>query len=322
MNRTADVRSTLTWSSVTLPAGPAEGSVTLRVGEVVGPSDGPTVSIVCGVHGDEGPWGALAVLHALRRPLAGLRGRLRVILAANPTSVAADSRCSPLDQLDLNRVFPGSTTGSHSERLAAALADVTRGSDVLIDLHGGGSWCVNAFTFRFPGGEALAAAVGAPFVVDRPLGANQLTGHAAADGATVVAVEMGGRSAQEMAWRERLGDGVERMLAVAGALPKRLAAPPAPVPVDDLTTLRPSAGGVFVPSVREPFVGTVVDGGTELGVVHDLATMAPIEAFTAPFERTAVLLLRPHVTVLEGGAMTYVVAAPRAADQAGRSAYV
>lgn len=313
MNQTADLRSALTWSSATLPADPAASTVDVRVGEVRGASDGPTVSIVCGVHGDEGPWGALAVLHALRRPRADLRGRLRVVFAANPTSVAADTRCSPLDQLDLNRVFPGSANGSHSERLAAALAELTSGSDVLIDLHGGGSWCVNAFTFRFPGGEDLSAAVGAPFVVDRPLGANHLSGHAAANGATVVAVEMGGRSAQEMAWRERLGDGVERMLAVSGSLPTRLAAPPAPVPVDDLTTLRPSAGGVFVPTVREASVGTIVDVGTELGVVHDLATMEPIETLTAPFDRTAVLLLRPHVAVLEGGAMTYVVGVPQTA---------
>jgi hypothetical protein len=35
--------------------------------------------------------------------------------------------------------------------------------------------------------------------------------------------------------------------------------------------------------------------------------MEPLEELFAPFDQTALLLIRPHVTVLEGGAMTYVV---------------
>ena len=230
MTTVATLRSALSWSAVQLPADPATGSIALRFAQVDGGASGPSVTITCGIHGDEGPWGALAVQRVLERPLSELKGRLQLVLAANPTSVAADTRCSPLDQLDLNRCFPGSDTGSHSERLAAALADVVAGSDVLIDLHGGGSWCVNAFTFRFPGSESLADAVGAPFVVDRPLGSGNLAGHVAAAGTRVVAIEMGGRSVAEMAWRDRLADGVERVLTVAGSLPKRLPDPSAATP--------------------------------------------------------------------------------------------
>ena len=310
MHHDATIRSALRWSSATLPAEPATGTLALRHATVVGEHDGPTVTITCGIHGDEGPWGALAVQHALQQPLAGLRGRLRLVFAANPTAVAADARCSPLDQLDLNRCFPGSAAGSHSERLAAALLEIVRGSDVLIDLHGGGSWCVNAFTFRFPGGEDLANAVGAPFVVDMPLRTAHLAGTVAEEGTRVAAVEMGGRSVQEMAWRERLGDGVERMLVAAGSLPERLAAPEPATPVTGLSVVRPSTGGVFVPTLREGAIGTVVDEGTELGVIHNLHTMEPVETLVAPLPRTALLLLRPHVTVLEGGAMTYVVGVP------------
>ena len=61
------------------------------------------------------------------------------------------------DTLDLNRVFPGDRGGSHTERLAAALTThAIDGAEIVIDLHGGGSWCVNAFVFQFPGGEALS----------------------------------------------------------------------------------------------------------------------------------------------------------------------
>ncbi|CAN5849585.1 hypothetical protein BH23DEI1_BH23DEI1_20260 [soil metagenome] len=304
------IRSALTWSTTALPGDPSAGSVALRHAEVVGPTDGPTVTITCGVHGDEGPWGALAVQRVLERPLVELRGRLRLVFAANPTSVAADTRGSPLDHLDLNRCFPGAESGSHSERLAAVLARIVAGSDVLIDLHGGGSWCVNAFAFRFPGSEDLANAVGAPFVVDMAIRTGNLAGHVSAAGTRVVAIEMGGRSVDELLWRDRLGDGVERVLGVAESLPRRLSEPEPSTPVTDLSVVRPSIGGVLVPAVRQDAIGTVVPKDTLLGVVHDLHTMEPSESLTAPFDRTALLLIRPHVAVLEGGAMTYVVGRP------------
>ena len=67
---------------------------------------------------------------------------------------------------------------------------------------------------------------------------------------------------------------------------------------------------MYVPTWRQDAIGTVVPEGTELGVLRDLGTMEPVETFLAPFPQTAVLLLRPHVTVLEGGAMTFVVGRP------------
>lgn len=67
-----------------------------------------------------------------------------------------------------------------------------------------------------------------------------------------------------------------------------------------------------MPAVREDRVGTVVDGGTLLGELRDMKTLEVRHEFRAPFPRTAVLLLRPHVSVVEGGAMTYVVAEPEA----------
>jgi predicted deacylase len=306
----------LEWRQLALPAGPLQSQLPVRWADL-GRDEGPRVTITCGIHGDEGPWSALAVRRALARTRSALRGTVRIVLAANPTAVEADARTSPLDHLDLNRTFPGSADGSHTERLAASLSGLVDGSDVLIDLHGGGSWCVNAFVFRFPGSEPLADAVGAPFVVDMPIRQGNLAGHVHASGTRIVAIEMGGRSVDEMRWVERLSRGIERVLIEAGVIDAdRLDdAPSAPnpaVPASDLAVVRPAVGGVLVPDVRQDAIGTVVAGGTRLGVVHDLHTMDPIEELAAPYDSTALLLIRPHVTVLEGGAMTYVVG--RASD--------
>lgn len=302
---TETILDALSWSKLELPAGSLQSRMPLWWADIG--SKKPQVTITCGIHGDEGPWSALAVRRALAEPLAQLTGSVRVILAANPTAVEADARTSPLDQLDLNRTFPGKTDGSHTERLAAALAELVEGSDVLIDLHGGGSWCVNAFAFRFPSSEDLADAVGAPFVVDMPIRAGNLAGHVASRNTRIVAIEMGGRSVDEIMWSERLSQGIVRVLSVAGVLDANIQKPTPSIEAHDLSVVRPNHGGVLVPNVRQDAIGTVVTRGTQLGVVHDLHTMEPLEELIAPFDQTALLLIRPHVTVLEGGAMTYVV---------------
>jgi hypothetical protein len=310
MNRgSTTVFEALAWRDVPVAADVAHGRVDVRIGQVG--DDGPTTLLTAGVHGDEGPWGALAIRRALDLPLDRLTGRVTVVLAANPLAQQADARNAPLDHLDLNRSFPGDADGSHTQRLAAALAPWVEAADVAMDLHGGGSWCVNAFTFRMPGGEALAARTGAPFVLDAPDKPGTLSSHAAANGARVVALEMGGRSRDELGWADRIAAAIRGVLSEAGTVSDVDATrPAAPVPVRDSSVLTPPVGGLFIPTLREESVGTVVDGGTELGRVLDAATLAPLHVFTAPHPRTAVMLLRPHVAVLPGGAMTYVVAIP------------
>jgi predicted deacylase len=238
---------------------------------------------------------------------------LRIVPVCNPFAMEADARNSPFDSLDLNRVFPGNATGSHTERIAAVLTEqAVNGADYVIDLHGGGSWCVNAFAFQMPGGEALSRAFGAPFIVTAPDRTVTLTGYARSQGATVAAVEMGGRSEIEEQWADRIAAGLRRALGIAGVLTPTADAPSTEsVPVGESTVLRPSQGGIFRPRLRTERVGTIVAGGEELGYLLDPVTQEIIEIFTAPFDRTAILLLRPTIACLEGGAMTYVLAEPK-----------
>ena len=300
----------LRWREQRLPGHAANQTTTLHIGDIG--ETGDRATLVAGVHGDEGPWGALALQRLLQQPVNTLKGRLRVVLAANPLALEADARNAPLDHLDLNRTFPGDQDGSHTEVLAATLAAELNDSALVVDLHGGGSWCVNAFAFRFAGSEALAAEVGAPFVVDAPEKVGTLTHYAKAQGAQVLAVEMGGRSRDELLWRDRITAGLLRVLTRVGVLEPEDALEPAPtsIPVGSTEVLRPRTGGLFVPTLREAAVGTVVAQGTELGRSLHPHTLALKETFTAPYPQTALLLLRPHTCVLEGGAMTYVVAEP------------
>lgn len=107
---------------------------------IEGPSVGPTVGVLGGVHGDEyeGVIAATAIARKLRTQLT--RGTVRLAAPAHPAAWAERLRCGPVDGADLARSFPGRCDGSATERIAHAITEqVIRGSDLLIDLHSGGS---------------------------------------------------------------------------------------------------------------------------------------------------------------------------------------
>ena len=305
----------LTWTRLPLTGTPASPGHHLAVGTVG--AGVPSALLIAGTHGDEGPWSALAIRAVLEHPLATLKGRLQVVFTANPLAAQADARNAPVDSpnaVDLDGCFPGNPAGSHTERIAAHLAPIVAASDLVLDLHGGGSWCVNAFTKRFPGSEALVEQMGADFFRDVPDKPGGLTAWAKAHGAKAINVEVGGRGKNEKLWADEIQAGLERILHAEGVL--RLEPAPAPAPAGVATgptsAIRSGAAGIFVPEVGEDEVGTVVTGGTVLGRVLDLHTLEEREVVRAPFAQTALLLLRAHTSVVEGGAILYALAEPEA----------
>lgn len=306
------LKNHITWHSSAIPATSAFGSVDLHIGEV-GQSR-PRLLITAGIHGDEGPWGAWAIHKLLNRiQLDELKGSIRIIPVTNPLAMQADKRNAPVDQLDLNRSFPGDPSGSYTERIAYVLAnDGLANIDYVIDLHGGGSWCVNSFVFEMEGGTDLSFSFPAPFIVNAPSRTVTLTGYAQSRGAVGAGVEMGGRSQFESQWADKIADGLFRALVKTGIVEPRI--PPSnidkPISLKPSTVLRPTTGGVFIPTLDASQIGTFVPEGTLLGQVLHPATHDVIEEFRAPFAKTALMLLRPFVTPIEGGAMTYVVSEP------------
>ncbi|MCA9512460.1 MAG: succinylglutamate desuccinylase/aspartoacylase family protein [Myxococcota bacterium] len=98
---------------------------------------GPTLCLVAGIHGDE-----LNGVEIVRRIVEQLdpellAGTLVAVPIANPHGYNRSSRYLP-DRRDLNRYFPGRTTGSSASRIAFVLfEDVIRPCTYLIDFHTG-----------------------------------------------------------------------------------------------------------------------------------------------------------------------------------------
>jgi predicted deacylase len=99
--------------------------------------DGPHVLITAGVHGDElEPMAAVRRLRDLIVP-DRLRGRVTLVPVVNESAYARNAR-SGEDGLDLARTCPGDSTGTITQRVAAALSACIRQADYYIDLHTGG----------------------------------------------------------------------------------------------------------------------------------------------------------------------------------------
>ena len=89
--------------------------------------------ILCGVHGDEKS--GLFVVHKLLKDLERIKGKIDIILAANPLAQSLGMRVSPNDFYDLNRIFPGNKDTDFSQRIANRIFNFCKGADAVIDLH-------------------------------------------------------------------------------------------------------------------------------------------------------------------------------------------
>lgn len=303
----------LVWHEVKLTGHAAARTIPLMWGEVG--SGAKLVTMIAGTHGDEGPWSALAIKQLLQHPVSELKGQIRVIFTANAMAAEVNARNAWIDSpngFDLDSCFPGNPDGSHTERVAAAITPLFADSNVIIDLHGGGSWCVNAFVKRFAGSESIAEDMEAPFISNAPNKPGGLTSYAKTLGIQVTNIEVGGRSRDEMLWCSRIVKGLERVLYnldVLALAEKPVTAKKA-IDVIKIDAIRSRMGGIFVPTLREDAVGTIMPAGTEMGKILDLHTLEELEVFTAPYAKTAMMLMRPEICVVEGSALIYVIAEP------------
>lgn len=156
-------RNTSGWGTVEIPI------------TMVKNGTGPTILFTGGIHGDEYE-GQIAVSNLARTlTTEEVSGRVIMIPAVNIPAVLADQRLSPIDNLDINRCFPGDPQGSFSRMLAHFMDSVILPlADVSVDLHTAGHSMEPALStnMHYVADEAMrrrtleaAAAFGAPFNV-------------------------------------------------------------------------------------------------------------------------------------------------------------
>ncbi|MCQ0971911.1 N(2)-acetyl-L-2,4-diaminobutanoate deacetylase DoeB [Paracoccus sp. TK19116] len=117
----------------------AWGSVMIPLTVIVGGEDGPTALLTGANHGDEYE-GPIALQHlAWEIDPADVTGRIIIVPYMNYPAFRAGTRVSPVDQVNLNRAFPGKPDGTVSQKIANYFNDVlVPMADVVLDYHSGG----------------------------------------------------------------------------------------------------------------------------------------------------------------------------------------
>lgn len=228
-----------------VPAGLGTHTADIPVTLVNGTHPGPRIVVTAGVHGGEFTGvDAATRLGSLLEP-DEIHGQILICPVANPPAVYQGRLgVSPLDGVNINRVFPGDPGGGPTERLAAWLfANVIEGADAYVDLHSGGidETLTDFVGYRLSGDPQvddrtarLAHAIGFEHVI-LGLDAEGGNSHAAAvrQGIPAILVETGQLGERDPAAVRTLLDGLLRLL-------RRTAVLDTPPPADET-----------VPPVRE-----------------------------------------------------------------------
>lgn len=238
-----------------------------------GSRDGPRVCVSAGVHGSE--YCAIEAAHRLlaMSPME-IRGTLVVAPLVNTPGFSKRSvYTSPLDDKNLNRVFPGDPVGTPTEQVAHWFAnEVLSQVDAYIDLHCGDlNEALEPFTlFREGDGEAerLARVFGFPVAIASPATGMTISA-AAAFGVPAIIAEAGGGGRYDSEAVDRLVDGVQRVLQELQVTERR-----APQREHDNTIniLRcvgavADVGGLWYPNCS---VGSFVEANSGLGCIRNL----------------------------------------------------
>lgn len=192
--------------------------------------DGPTVVLSSGVHGDEyeGQVTLTRLIQELRPE--DVTGRIIILPMANYPAAKAGLRTSPIDELNMNRVFPGDPDGTPTEMLAHFVeTELMTKADYFIDLHSGGSSLMYLPTAILSAAEVpddmqariseLGKAFGAPYGFFFPSGqggGNTSFAAAVRHGVVPFATEMGGTGTVTPECLRICEGGVRRVLREMG----------------------------------------------------------------------------------------------------------
>ena len=297
---------TFEWLPVTTLANGTE--LRFPVHTVTGTQPGPTLGVTAGIHGDEN-----LPLEAVRRLVQQLdpnqlSGAVVAIPVVNPLAIESQTRHTPTDMQNLNRVFPGDADGWLTEQLAAVVCEKFLPEiDFLVDLHAGGAQPIVDYVY-IQNNEGLSRAYGFPALF-RPAHpyVGTLTDVAQARGIECVVVEMGGGMIANDIYLERGTRGLFNVLKYLKMLPGEPEMPAKQTVVTEMSVIRPHCGGLLYPGLTVEDVGAIVPRDTLLGAVISPYTFEVLEEIRAPFARNLVILIRPTITKVHPGDYAYMM---------------
>lgn len=262
----------------------------------------PRILIVAGLHGGEAT--GIFVANRLINTLRGqdVTGEVRIIARANPTAFARLERTSPFDDIDLNRIFPGDSQGTISERTAAALWAEAQQADMVVDLHCCGLWSRSyalALYGEFGFVRTMAEDLAMPITIQSGGTRGQMFVEANHRGIPAMIIELTGGGQGGIIDLRAAEEGyaaVTRLLTKRGFI-AGTATEASTVFCGKLTSVRVPQDGVFLPAVS---AGQEIAKGQALGFVEGTAVPSPVDGLA--------MVIRPASYVFKGTPLLLVAA--------------
>ena len=298
----------------------ADGSdAVLTFHDIVGQAAGPTIGISASIHGNE-PTGTEITLDLYRAlQSVPLRGRIVLLPVANPRAYAQNRRFTPIDELNLNREFPGDPNGSYTQQLAAAITnEFLEKIDVHIDLHSGTDRPTVDYVYIW-NDEALSRSFGSS-VLYRPQPTREgTTFNGTTTTVTIkhrsipaVVVELGGGIIDQRPYVDRGLKGVLNMLRHLKVIEGAPTPPPKQIVVGAIKTIRPTSAGLL--ETLAPPLGKVIRKGQLLGRVVSPYTFEVLEEIPTPYDDGVMILSHLSRNLVESGDFGYMVGDMNGAD--------
>lgn len=210
---------------------------------------GPVIFISAAVHGDE--LNGTGIIHELlySYPVQLLCGTLLLIPVVNVLGFEHQERYLP-DRRDLNRCFPGLTSGSLTSRVAYIfMREIIQKCDFGIDLHTAATYRTNFPNVRgdlsLPGVKRLADAFGCELIVDGKGPIGSLRREACKAGCPTIILEAGEPFKLEPSILETGVRGIRNVLIDLGMVAGEIQKPPYQAHIRKTTWVRAEVGGII-----------------------------------------------------------------------------
>ena len=267
------------------------------------------ISIVTGIHGDEleGQYVCFELIRRIEEEKEKLTGIVDVYPAMNPLGIDSITRGIPGFDLDMNRLFPGSSDGDMTEYLASEIVEDVAGSDVCIDIHASNIYLTEIPQIRInelhkemlvPLAEKLNVDFiwihGANTVLEATF-AHNLNSR----GIPTLVVEMGVGMRITKAYCNQLVDGIFHLMHSLGIWQGETITPRKPIVSgnpEDVSYLNASTSGVFVPSVKH---WEHLKKGEEIGRIIDPLRGKVLDTILSPVDGI-LFTIREYPIVDEG----------------------
>lgn len=263
-----------------VPVPGVEPTWELPVTVIRGMEDGPRLTVTGGIHAAEYPGIAAAMRLGREIEPEELQGTIVIVAPVNhPGFFERSLYINPIDNKNINRVFPGRADGTAAERLAHFLmTEIIAGSDAYIDLHGGDlvEALVPFALYQTSGGDdverrsrEIAGAYDLDYIIAGPPGTVSGAAYAAAAAAGIPAIiaEVGQQGIYDQVSVARHLHGLRNVLIRLGMLTGLVERKVRPTYLTGSQWLYTDRDATYHPFVE---VGEQVEEGQTIGELRDL----------------------------------------------------